>query len=364
MKFIIEKDTKKHAYLQLYTQIKNDIVTGRYKYGTKLPSKRLLSEETGVSIITVEHTYSLLAEEGYIEPRQRSGYFVVYKESDGFWGTKKTVVYKESEQPHIDVSEFFPFSVYAKTMRRVLSDYGENIFDRCENTGSMALRSALAAYLNRSRDIRVIPEQIVIGAGAEYLYSLIVQLLGRENTFAIEDPSYEKIEMVYRANGVECELLKLGNDGILSDALKASKAKVLHITPYRSFPSGVSASAAKRREYLRWVHANDGYIIEDDFESEFTVSRKSEETVFSLDEKERVIYLNTFSKTIAPSVRIGYMVLPQSLLELYKERVGFYSCTVPSFDQYVLAEFINNGDFERHINRIRRKKRRVLEDKR
>ena len=198
----------------------------------------------------------------------------------------------------------------------------------------------------------------MIGSGAEYLYGLIVQLLGRERVFALEDPSYDKIRRVYQAHGVTCEMLRLGSDGIRSDELTRASATVLHVTPFHSFPSQVTASAGKRLEYLRWAKERGGYIVEDDFDSEFSVSSKSEDTLFALEPERSVIYMNTFSKTIAPSMRVGYMVLPPALSERFRREVGFYSCTVPVFEQYVLAELIGSGDFERHINRIRRRRRK------
>ena len=159
---------------------------------------------------------------------------------------------------------------------------------------------------------------------------------------------------------MKCDFLKLSKNGILTSELNRTDATVLHVTPFRSFPSGVTANASKRNEYIRWAKDRDGIIIEDDFDSEFTVSLKHEDTVFSLEPKRSVIYINTFTKTIAPSMRTGYMVLPEELVEVFTQRIGFYSCTVPVFEQYVLAEFINNGDFERHINRVRRKRRQAL----
>ena len=203
-------------------------------------------------------------------------------------------------------------------------------------------------------------KQIIIGSGSEYLYGLIIELLGRHRSYAIEPPSYKKIEQVYTTSDVSLEKLPLSHDGIDSKALKNSSADVLHISPYRSYPSGVTATASKRHEYLRWAELGSRYIIEDDFESEFSVSRKPEETLFSHSFKDNVIYMNTFSKTISPSFRIGYMVLPKELAKAYEEKLGFLSCTVPTYLQLVLAELINNGDFERHINRVRRNKRKEL----
>ena len=185
-----------------------------------------------------------------------------------------------------------------------------------------------------------------------------MELLGRNKVFAIESPSYKKIEQVYQATEIAYELLPLTQIGIDSHALDETDADILHTTPYRSYPSGVTATASKRHEYVRWANEGMRYIIEDDFESEFSVSSKPTETLFALSNRDNVIYLNTFSKTISPSLRIGYMVLPKHLVSIYEEKLGFYSCTVPTFMQYVLTELLDNGDFERHINRVRRKRRK------
>ena len=359
MKYLIDFNSKQSAYMQLYEKLRNDIINSVYKYGDKLPSKRLLAEETLTSVITVEHAYDILRDEGYIESRQRSGYYVAYRKSD-------FVPIGEHEEHDADIAlnyhhdDEFPFSVFAKTMRNVISKYGDKILIKSPNMGSYELRQAISDYLARGKGISVTSNQIVIGSGAEYLYGLIVQLLGREKIYAIENPSYEKILSVYKANGVKCDLLQLGKDGILTSQLNKTKATVLHVTPFRSFPTGITASASKRNEYIEWAKARNGIIIEDDFDSEFTVSKKNEDTVFSLEPERSVIYVNTFTKTIAPSMRIGYMVLPEELVDSFSDKMGFYSCTVPAFEQYVLAEFINNGDFERHINRVRRKRRQAL----
>lgn len=361
-------DLKKHefAYMQLYEQIKNDIIQGVLACGSKLPSKRLLAEETGTSVITVEHTYSILCDEGYIESRQRSGYFVIYRERDfisaGENASGDEVAFSHGVahvKKHTHVKCEFPFSVLSKTMRRILADYNDEILVKSPNHGCGELREAISSYLKRSNGIIVRPEQIIIGSGAEYLYSLIVQLLGKEREFALENPSYNKIRKVYEANGVVCDMLELGRDGIKTSELQKTRASVLHITPFNSFPSGITASVSKRQEYLRWAERRNGYIIEDNYDSELTVSKKNEDTVFSLSKSGAVIYLNTFSQTIAPSMRIGYMVLPEGLVEKFENKLGFYSCTVPVFEQYVLAELINNGDFERHINRVRRARRKA-----
>lgn len=360
MKYYINKKDKKPSYLQIYTLIRNDIVGGIYKNGEKLPSKRLLSEEIGVSVITVEHAYSILCEEGYIEARERSGYFVVYREGEFSSFSDNSADKIETKANIHNVKNEFPFSILAKTMRRVLVERGEDILVKSPNHGCYELRYAIAAYLARSNGIAVKPEQIIIGSGAEYLYSLIVQMLGKERVFGLENPSYEKIRRVYQACGVKCDLLKLGKDGIKTSELEKTEATVLHITPFNSYPSGITANVSKRKEYISWAQKRSGYIVEDNYDSELTISTKTEDTVFSLEPHETVIYINTFSKTIAPSLRVGYMVLPDKLLETFENKIGFYSCTVPVFEQYVLAELIVGGAFERHINRIRREKRKLL----
>lgn len=358
MKYIVDKN-ERPLYLQLYKQIRGDIIGGSYGFNTKLPSKRLLADETGVSTVTVEHAYALLCDEGYAESRERSGYFVIFRPTDGFAVPKPNVEPKRINRL-TGTEASFPVSILCKTMRRVLTDYNDRILEKSPNTGCDEFKNALRNYLARNRGMNVDPEQIVIGSGAEYLYGLIVRLLGQDKIYAIETPSYEKIEQIYRAERVKYELLPLSQDGIDSTALASSQADILHTTPYRSFPSGVTATATKRHEYIQWADEKNRLIIESDYDSEFSVQSKPAETLFMLSKKDNVIYLNTFTKTISPSLRVAYMVLPKNLVGLFKEKLGFYSCTVPTFEQFVLSELLNNGDFERHINRTRRSIRKQL----
>lgn len=359
MKYVIDNKIGTPAYLQLYKQVRDDIVKGIYPSGSRLPSKRTIADEAGVSTVTIEHAYALLCDEGYIESRERSGFFVIFHADDGFVSAPTSnVTHKTHLSPHTETHTDFPFSVLAKTMRKVISDAGEGMLERSPNPGALELRDAIRTYLAQNRGILADTNQIIIGSGSEFMYTLLVGLLGRDRVYAIESPSYKKIEQVYTASDVSLEKLPLSHDGIDSIALKNSSADVLHISPYRSYPSGVTATASKRHEYLRWAEKGSRFIIEDDFESEFSVSRKPEETLFSHSFKDNVVYMNTFSKTISPSFRIGYMVLPKELAKVYEEKLGFFSCTVPTYLQLVLAELINNGDFERHINRVRRNKRK------
>ncbi len=356
MRYHLDKNCGKSAYLQLYEQLRTDIVGGVYACGDKLPSKRLLAEEVDVSVITVEHAYAILEDEGYLQSRQRRGYFVTFRDKENL----PSAPLPSARHVHSlqSTASEFPFSVLAKTMRRVLSDYAEEIMVKSPNWGCMALREQISAYLARSNGMRVAPSQILVGSGAEYLYTMLAQLWGKQHVFAIEEPSYEKIRRVYEAGGVCYEALPLTSNGIDSAALEQSRASVLHVTPFHSYPSGISADASKRQEYLRWAEKREGFVIEDNYDSELTVSKKHEDTLFS--HSGRVLYLNTFSRTIAPSLRVGYLVLPEALLEEFVERLGFYSCTVPVFEQYVLTELLRNGDFERHIHRIRRKRRKLV----
>ena len=357
MNYVINKN-ERPVYLQIYRQVRDDIIAGVFPYNSKLLSKRLLADKIGVSIITIEHAYSLLCEEGYVESRERSGYFVIFKQTDGFASavSSSDIAIRHKNSPTIYPS--FSLSILSKTMRKVVTEYYDVILEKTPNEGCIELRNAIKLYLMRNRAINVEIDQIVIGSGAEYLYSLIVDLFGRDKIYAIEDPSYEKIEKIYYTAGVKYELLPLSNDGIDSVALSKTNATILHTTPYQSFPSGITASASKRHEYIKWANKDGHFIIESDYGSEFSIASQPMETLFPLSAYDNVIYLNTFSKTISSSMRVGYMVLPKQLVKIFKDKLGFYSCTVPTFEQYVLTQLINNGDFERHINRVRRNKRK------
>ena len=360
MKYYINEEIKTPAYFQLYSQVRDDIIRGIYPTGSKLPSKRTIASETGLSTITVEHAYALLCEEGYAEARERSGYFVIFHTGDGFLpAAKQAHMLPVTSDSSFEPDTEFPFSVLAKTMRKVITEQDRGILERSPNLGCIPLRTAIRDYLARSKGIQVDVDQVVIGSGSEYLYTILVELLGRNRTYAIESPSYKKIEEVYHASDVQLQKLPLGNNGIDSDALRNCQADILHISPYRSYPSGVTASPSKRHEYLRWAEKEERYIIEDDFESEFSLTQINMETLFSNSAKENVIYMNTFSKTLSSSFRIGYMVLPKHLASKYETELGFMSCTVPTYIQYVVAELLTNGDFERHLNRVRRNKRNL-----
>ncbi|MCR4649715.1 MAG: PLP-dependent aminotransferase family protein [Lachnospiraceae bacterium] len=351
-------------YMDIYERLKKDITDGVYKTGSRLPSKRLLCEQFGTSVITVEHAYDLLIDEGYVNAVEKRGYFVIYDSMDFFSNDRKgsysDVFYDRSEFENYFENQTdneyngISFDLYSKTVRKVINIYQEDILKKSPPFGNTELRVTLSDYLLRSRGIRVSPENIMIGAGAEYLYSVIVKVIGNDKTYGVETPGYGKIKEVYENERAGTDMLLLGKNGIKSSELQRTKADVLHVTPYRSYPTGVIATAGKKTEYINWSAKKDGIIIEDDFESEFSPSIKAVDTLFSMDNEGRVIYVNTFTRTIAPSVRIAYMIIPDRLLKLFKEKTSFISCPVPTMEQLFVAQLIESGDFERHINRVRR----------
>jgi len=355
-------------YLSVYEKYKNAIVNRLYVYGTKLPSKRAIAENLGVSVITVEQALDLLRCEGYVTSTERSGYFVCYR--DDTYGKNNTA----SENPvrpfrkeklaviADNVKERYPFSSYASTIRKILNDKGDLISEKSPNAGLYELREAISSYLLRNRGIDVDSERIIIGAGAEYLYGTFAELF-YDKTFAIEDPCYDKIERVYSSRKIKYEKLSLSDNGIPSEILFKSKAQILHVTPFQSFPTGITTDISKKKEYLKFAKERNGYIIEDDYSSEFSITSKLADTVFAADESDRVIYINSFSKTIFPSVRAAYAVLPERLMSQYNEKTGFYSCPVPVLEQYFITEILNDGSFERHINKVRRARRAALSEK-
>ncbi len=346
---------KDKKYLGIYRTIKNKIISGEYKAGEKLPSKRTEADRTGCSVVTVEKAYNMLIDEGYIISRQRSGYFVC--EINIFPTAEKNIEpafsYLEENTAAIQPHDF-EYSVWFKTIRKVISEKGERLFIKSPNKGCEVLRNAIADYLLRYRGMVAAPERIIIGSGSEQLYETVVKILGRDKVYGIENPSYEQIEAVYTAEGAKIKKLKMGSDGIDKNELYGGVINVLHVTPFKSYPTGVTTSALKRYEYLKWAK-KDRYIVEDDFNSEFFIPGQPIESLYSMDRGESVIYINTFSKSLSPSMRMGYMILPTALIPVYEKKLGEFSCSVPVLDQHILAEFISSGNFERHLNRMRRK---------
>ena len=344
-------------YEALYRAIRGDILSGALAAGEKLPSKRALAENLEVSKITVETAYSQLLAEGFITSREKVGYFV--EEIRHQPAVSATAVMRE-EQPApalLDLtangSARFPFSAWSRLQREVMLDYGEKLLLPMPNRGIPELRQAIADHLAGFRGMRIDPENVLIGAGTDFLYNILVQLLGRDKIYALEEPGYDKTRKIYAAAGVGCISAPMDDQGVLPGGL--AEARVLHISPSHHFPTGIVTPVSRRLELLRWADgAEDRWIIEDDYDSEFRFHAHPVPAMQSLDRQGRVIYLNTFSKSLAPSIRISYMVLPERLMERFRRELSFYSCTVPSFEQYTLARFISRGYFEKHINRMRK----------
>lgn len=372
----MEKRGKLSRYDYLYRCIKGDILQSKLKSGERLPAKRALAEHLAVSVVTVENAYDQLLSEGYVYSLPRNGYFVMKVDSLSLGITEKGVPMSEKKEEKCDFmpkkewkhdfssnaipEKYFPFSVWSRLMREVLTEGNHELLCRSPFNGEAELRQAISAYLWRSRGIHAEPQNIVVGAGTESLYSLLVQLFSRERTYGVENPSYRKISQVYRANGASVSAIGLDHRGVRMDELYASGASVLHISPAHHYPTGIVTGISRRMEILSWAQKTGGYVIEDDYDSEFRLIGKPVPPMQTLDTQGRVIYINTFSKTLAPSMRIGYMVLPPELMERFEKNLGFYACAVPNFEQLTLAKFIDRGYFERHLSRMRniyRKKR-------
>ena len=341
-------------YEALYRCIREDILEGHLRPGQKLPSKRALCANLKVSKITVEGAYSQLLSEGFIRSEEKVGYFVEavdhVRQTAGQWSAPA-----ENEDGAIDLSPngscHFPFSVWSRLSREVMQDMGEKLLQAVPNQGVWELRCAIAEHLAQFRGLQADPDHILIGAGTDFLYNLLIQLLGRDKLYAVEEPGYGKIRKIYDAAGAECVSAALDAQGVCLQ--KLGKAQVLHISPSHHFPTGIVTPLARRKELLDWA-GDTGWIIEDDYDSEFRFAAHPMPTMKAMDVRGRVIYMNTFSKSLAPSIRISYMVLPPVLMERFRQQLGFYSCTVPSFEQYTLARFLRRGHFEKHINRMRK----------
>ena len=343
-------------YEALYRCIRSDILSGRLAAGQKLPSKRALCANLKVSKITVEGAYNQLLAEGYIRSKEKVGYFVEAVEHT----LQQPVVWQQPKPPAENLIDLtangparFPFSVWSRLQREVMLDLGQQLLQGEDNQGLPELRRAIAVHLSEFRGMQVDPDNILIGAGTDFLYNLLIQLLGRDKIYAVEEPGYSKIRLIYAAAGASCVSAELDSQGV--DPSRLENAQVLHISPSHHFPTGLVTPLARRQALLTWAREKDErWIIEDDYDSEFRFAAHPMPAMQSLDSIGKVIYMNTFSKSLAPSIRISYMVLPEALMARYRKTLGFYSCTVPGFEQHTLARFLNRGHFEQHINRMRK----------
>ena len=343
-------------YEALYRCIRSDILSGKLAAGEKLPSKRALAAHLEVSKITVETAYSQLAAEGYIAPREKVGYFVEAVQTLPAATVPPAAAKTELALPMVDLTANiparFPFSVWSKLQRQVLLDHGHQLLEPVPHQGVEALRCAIAQHLAGFRGMQVDPQNIIIGAGTDFLYNLLLQLLGQDSVYALEEPGYGKIRKIYAAAGAKSIPVPMDNFGVIPEAI--ADAKVLHISPSHHFPSGIITPIGRRQALLNWASEGEKWIIEDDYDSEFRFNAHPMSAMYSQQEHGRVIYMNSFSKSLAPSIRIGYMVLPPALMQRFSRELAFYSCTVSAFEQYTLARFISQGHFEKHINRMRK----------
>lgn len=363
LSYALNRTPGEHLYSCLYRQLRADILAGRLRPGEKLPSKRSLAEHLHISKVTVENAYAQLAAEGYIQARERAGFFVEDvprlappPAPAPLPGPAQTATLPPplADFTANDVAGTqFPFSVWSRLMREVILDCRQALLEPLPREGVLPLREAIARSLYETRGMRVRPDQILVGAGTDFLYNLLVQLLGRELCYGFEDPGYRKIAQVYRASGAACRPIPMDEDGVCPNCL--DKVDVLHISPSHHFPTGLVMPIRRRQALLAWAAARSNrWLIEDDYDSEFRFSGRPIPSLQAIDPAGRVIYLNTFTKSLAPSIRIGYLVLPPVLLARCRQQLGFYSCTVPSFEQYTLARFLERGFFEKHVNRMRK----------
>ena len=357
-------------YEQLYRGLAGAVRSGQLAAGEKLPGKRSLAGQLGISVNTVDAAYQLLAAEGYLESRPRSGYYVLAVEG----------LHAPPPQPAADPPEpapakwrfdlgtggvdreLFPFRTWGRIQKELLYSQPQ-LLERGDGQGDAELRAVLADHLRQYRGVRCRPRQVVIGAGIEYLLGLLARLLGEQAVLAVEDPGYSRAGRVCANEGVPCRPVAIDAGGLSVGALAASGATAAYVTPSHQFPSGVTMPAGRRAALLAWAAAGPGrFIIEDDYDSEFRFDTRPLPSLQGMDQSGRVVYVSTFSKSLAPSIRIACMVLPDCLLQPWRERYGGYACTVSRFEQQTLCRFIAQGHLARHLARQRGAYRQRMEE--
>ncbi len=353
----------KSMYEFLYDSLKRDILNGRLAQGSKLPSKRTLAKDNQISVRTVMNAYDQLLAEGFIVSEEKRGYFVAKVYEDDVTSFKRKE-HSKAEAPkdyivdftaHKLVCDKFPISMWKKIMREVLTDYDEDLIQKADYRGIKPLRRAIADYLYRSRGMEVDEDCVVIGAGIEYLFGRLYKLFPKDAVYAMENPGYQRIRHIFEDYSLKWECIPMDQEGIKIKALEESPAKIIHTSPEHHFPLGITMSKKRREELLQWANEGpDRYIIEDDYDCEYRYDSRLAPAIACTDTQGKVIYINSFSKSLAPSIRISYMVLPKELMERYKKIAGVYSNSVCSLDQYALAKFLDDGYFERHMRRMKK----------
>ncbi len=350
-------------YQQIYEYIKVQMKEGRLPAGTKLPSTRKLAEHLGVSRSTTQLAYDQLVAEGYLESEPCRGYFTArletllrveqkQKRREKQEGTEAPRYLVDFSLRGIDL-EKFPYTLWRRLSRESLGDDNRGLFSAGESKGDMALRLAICDYLYGARGVNCEPGQLIVGAGNEYLLMLLHQLLGNQ-VIAMETPTYRQAFLTFERLGHQVIPIKMDGNGMEREALAASGAKIAYVMPSHQFPTGIVMPIRRRMELLSWAAEENGrYLIEDDYDSEFRYRGKPIPSLQSADTKGRVIYLGSFSRAVAPAIRVSYLMLPEPLLERYETTCSFYASTVSRIDQRILARFIDEGHYERHLNRMR-----------
>jgi len=364
-----EKD--KCLYQQIYEYIRDEIRTGKLLAGEKLPSTRSLAEYLQVARSTVDLSYSQLVAEGYVEARPCKGYFVspveellelsVRKPEKTARGADLTSHRENSRQVRYDFSPHavslrdFPLATWKKITRNILVDANSEMFALGDAQGDYRLRETISRYLHSSRGVNCRPEQIIVGAGTDYLFMLLEKILGRHVPVAMEEPTYQRAYRIFQSFAYEIITVPMDGSGMKVEELQKTHARLAYVMPSHQFPTGIVMPIGRRMELLKWaVEGEDSYLIEDDYDSEFRYRGKPIPSLQASDLNDRVIYMGTFSKSIAPAIRVGYMVLPERLLARYLENCGCYASTVSRIDQRILNEFICDGYFERYLNKMRK----------
>lgn len=360
----IDLNSKIHIYEQIYTYIRNEILEGRLTQGERLPSSRALALHLQLSRSTVNLAYEQLLAEGYIEAIPYKGYFVSKIEkplklekldknsTDGGIEEKKYRYHFTANG--IDMKEF-PYRTWQRITKEVLNAESKELFALGKPQGDMELRQTIARYLFAARGVMCSPGQIVVGAGNDYLLILLQMLLNKNSRIAFENPTYTKAYRIMESLGFGVRLIGMDENGMNMEELENSGANIAYVMPSHQFPTGIVTSVGRRNELLKWAaEADDRYLIEDDYDSEFRYRGKPIPALQGMDHNGKVIYIGTFSKAIAPAIRVSYMVLPERLMQEYEKRGKLISSTVSRIDQKILDEFIRCGAFERHLNRMRK----------
>ncbi|WP_010097293.1 PLP-dependent aminotransferase family protein [Ornithinibacillus scapharcae] len=367
----LNRESQIPLYEQLYTFIKDEIMEGRIPFGTKLPSKRKLSEFLKISQNTVEKAYEQLVAEGYVDGKARKGYFVLaYEDMEYVQVENRMPLPPKEEEPaalfnfhpsQID-TESFPFATWRKYAKNIIDQENQELLLMGDKQGEYTLREEIANYLYQARGVHCTPDEIIIGAGIEILLQQLILLFGNEASYGVEDPGYHVISHILRNYPNEVYPLEVDDRGVKVESLRGKAIDIVYVTPSHHFPYGSVLSANRRIKLLNWANGDtERYIIEDDYDSEFRYSGKSIPSLQSMDQTGKVIYLGTFSKSLIPSIRISYMVLPKGLMQRYQKELSFFQCSVSRIDQHILASFMKKGDFEKHLNRMRKIYRRKME---